>query len=239
MNLILGHDLGQASDASALCAVERVPLPVPVFKRRWRYVVRHLESYPLGEPYPEQVRRTCATLAHPAFRRARCGVDYTGVGRPVYDYLSAARPPVILYPVLTTSGHNTTYDPQTRELHVPKGELVSLLQVLLQADLFNWHPKLNLAGALKDQLARFKVRITRAKNETFGAESGAHDDLVSAAMLACYLGEHYGTGDPRGISVGGGAEGGRSVAETAPPGVWQEQPGDSILGRYRTPGARE
>jgi hypothetical protein len=74
----------------------------------------------------------CATLTHPAFRGARCGVDYTGVGRPVFDLLKQARPPVTLYPMLTTGGHAITFDEATREYHVPKSEQVGLLQVLLQ-----------------------------------------------------------------------------------------------------------
>ncbi|HYH65431.1 MAG TPA: hypothetical protein VD866_12115 [Urbifossiella sp.] len=217
MRLLLGHDLGQAADPSALCGVERIKLDKPIFRRRYRYVIRLLESYPLGMSYPDQVKRTCATLAHPALKGSRCAVDYTGVGRPVFDMLKDARPPVLLFPVLTTSGHKVTYDEITREIHVPKTEQVSLLQVLLQADLLNWHPKLGLAKALKEQLAKFRVKITKAKNETFGAESGSHDDLVSAVMLACYLGEHFGGGDPAGIVVPDAADG---VVGTAPAGVF-------------------
>lgn len=221
MRLLLGHDLGQASDASALCGVERIRLDKPIFRRKYRYVIRLLESYPLGMSYPDQVKRTCATLAHPALKGSRCAVDYTGVGRPVFDMLKAAGPPVLLFPVLTTGGHTVTYDEVTREIHVPKTEQVSLLQVLLQADLLNWHPKLGLAGSLKDQLAKFRVKITKAKNETFGAESGSHDDLVSAVMLACYLGEHFGGGDTTGIVVPDAAE--ATVVGAAPAGVFHQR----------------
>lgn len=218
MRLLLGHDLGQAADPSALCGVERIKLDKPIFRRKYRYVIRLLESYPLGESYPDQVKRTCATLAHPALKGSRCAVDYTGVGRPVFDMLKDARPPVLLFPVLTTSGHTVTYDEVTREIHVPKTEQVSLLQVLLQADLLNWHPKLRLAASLKEQLGKFRVKITKAKNETFGADAGSHDDLVSAVMLACYLGENFGGGDNTGIVVPDAD--GRSVTETAPAGVF-------------------
>jgi hypothetical protein len=222
VRLLLGHDLGQAADASALCGVERIKLDKPVFRRRYRYVIRLLESYPLLMSYPDQVKRTCATLSHPQLKGSRCAVDYTGVGRPVFDMLKDARPPVLLFPVLTTSGHTVTYDETTREIHVPKTEQVSLLQVLLQADLLNWHPKLGLAGSLKDQLGKFRVKITKAKNETFGAESGSHDDLVSAVMLACYLGEHFGGGDPAGIV---GPDAADSAVGRAPAGVFHNSGG--------------
>lgn len=218
MRLTAGIDLGQSQDHSALCGVERVRLERPVYRRKFRYVIRLLDEQPLGVAYPEQVRRFTAVLAHPAFRGGRCGVDYTGVGRPVYDLLKDARPPVVLYPVLTTGGHAITHDEATREYHVPKAEQVGLLQVLLQADLVNWHPSLPAAARLADQLARYRVKLTKAKNETFGAESGTNDDLVSALMTACWLAEHAGTGDPAGIGLAG--DGAGSVTEGAPAGVF-------------------
>lgn len=218
MKLICGLDLGQSADHSALCVVERVKLPAPIFRRKFRYVIRLLDEYPLGVSYPDQVKRATATLSHPAIRGARCGVDYTGVGRPVFDMLKEARPPVILFPVLTTGGHAVTYDEKTREIHAPKTEQVSLLQVLLQADLLNWHPKLAAAPRLKDQLGKYRVKITKAKNETFGAEQGSNDDLVSAVMTACYVGENFGGGDVAGVSVPEGADA-NSVAG-APDGVF-------------------
>ena len=219
MRLILGLDLGQSQDHSALCGVERVRLALPIYRRKFRYVVRLLDEFPLGVSYPDQIKRVVKTLEHPALKNSRMAVDYTGVGRPVFDLLKDARPPSILYPVLTTSGHNVTYDPKTREIHAPKTEQVSLLQVLLEADLINWHPKLSAAGRLKDQLSRFRVKITKAKNQTFGAESGTNDDLVSSLMLACFLGEQVGDANPMGIGLP--SEGERSVVDSSPDGVFQ------------------
>lgn len=193
MKLVIGLDLGQATDHSALAAVEKVPLPKPVFRRRYRYVVRMLEEMPLGVSYPDQVRRVVEAVRHPALKGSRMGVDYTGVGRPVFDMLKEARPPVILYPMLTTSGHAVSFDEDTREFHVPKTEQVSLLQVLTQAGLIVVHEKLAAGPRFAEQLKRYKVRITRAKNEVFGADGGSNDDLVSAVMTACWLGEHTGS----------------------------------------------
>ncbi len=217
MRLIGGIDIGQASDHSALCAVERVKLPVPIFRRKFRYVIRLLDEQALGVPYPDQVKRFAALLSVPALKGARCGVDYTGVGRPVYDLLKDARPPVRLYPMLTTAGHAITFDPDTREYHVPKSEQVGLLQVLLQADLVNWHPSLPAAKRLAEQLAKYRVKLTKAKNETFGAETGTNDDLVSALMSACWLGEQCGAAELSGVSVPDETGG---VLGTAPDGVF-------------------
>jgi hypothetical protein len=218
MRLICGIDLGQANDHSALCAVERLALPTPIYRRKYRYVIRVLDELPLGVAYPDQVKRFVSVLSRPGVKGSRCGVDYTGVGRPVYDLLKDARPPALLYPILTTGGHAITFDEATREFHVPKSEQVGLLQVLLQADLLNWHPALAAAGRLADQLARYRVKLTGAKNETFAAEAGSNDDLVSAVMTACWLGEHTGVGDVTGIGLPAASE--VNVVASAPAGVF-------------------
>ena len=47
------------------------------------------------------------------------------------------------------------------------------------------------AGLLRAELLNFRVKITAAANETFGAwREGEHDDLVLAVALACWAGEH-------------------------------------------------
>lgn len=216
MRLICGLDLGQQNDHSALAGVERVRLAVPIFRRKYRYIIRLLEEFPLGIPYPDQVAKVVSILSLPILRGSRCGVDYTGVGRPVYDLLKQARPPVLLFPMLTTGGHAITFDERTREYHVPKVEQVSLLQVLIQADLLNWHEELKTDKRLREQLAKYRPKTTAAGNKTFGAEIGTNDDLVSAVMTACWLGEHSGSGDVSGIGVPDSA----SAVLTAPDGVF-------------------
>lgn len=217
MKLIFGLDLGQTTDHSALAGVERVKLPTPIFRRKYRFVLRYLEEYALGLTYPAQVRRALDTFENPQVKGSRVGVDYTGVGRPVYDLLVEARPPVLLYPMLTTGGNTITYDKSTREYHVPKVEQVTLLQLLLQADLLNWHEKLPEAAKFAEQLKKYRVKITKSKNETFGAMSGTNDDLVSAVMTACWLGEQIG--DASG-TIGVPEEGERSSVDKAPVGVF-------------------
>jgi len=220
MRLIFGLDLGQSTDHSALAGVDRQRLPEPMFRRKFRYVIRFLDEYPLGMSYPDQVRRAVDTFNNPIVRGSRVGVDYTGVGRPVYDILKEARPPVILYPMLTTGGHAITFDKSTREYHIPKVEQVSLLQLLLQADLIAWHESLPHAAKLADQLAKYRVKITKSKNETFGAMSGTNDDLVSAVMSAVWLGEQVGDCEAGGISVPEPGSKGGSMIEAAPTGVF-------------------
>lgn len=238
VKLIFGLDLGQTADHSALAGVERIPLmakcliclgegcpkcghkgvlAAPVFRRKYRYALRYLKEFPLGLSYPDQVREVVDVFENPVVRGSKVGVDYTGVGRPVYDLLKESRPPVGLYPMLTTSGNTITFDKITREYHVPKVEQVSLLQLLLQADLLNWHEKLPMAAKFAEQLKKYRVKITKSKNETFGAMSGTNDDLVSAVMTACWLGEQIG--DASGV-IGVADDENRSRVETAPDGVF-------------------
>lgn len=226
MHLICGLDLGQSRDHSALCAVEKVRLDPPVYRRKWQYIVRLLNEYSLGLDYTDQVAEFVKVLSHPALRKSRVAVDYTGVGRPVYDMLAKARPPVLLFPMLTHAGKESTFDEDTREIHVPKLDVVTNLQILIQLGLIHAHPKLPTYERLTKQFEKYKLRmkespLRKKKTETFGAESGFNDDLVSAVMTACWLGEHVGVGDVSGISVPGvGDVKGGSVVDGAPEGVF-------------------
>ena len=218
-NWYVGIDLGEAGNHTAVAALDRVRLDKPLYRQKYRYVVRLLEEYELGLDYPAQIGRLKATLAHPALKGARVAPDYTGVGRPVIQMMRTMKVPGLMYPVLITGGHRATWDEESRGYHVPKRDLVATLQVLLQADLVAWHPRLDAAKKLEKQLANFKVKITKARNETYGAEGRDQDDLVLAVMLACWLGEHTGSGDAS--QIGTPPPGAGNVVESAPAGVFQ------------------
>jgi hypothetical protein len=111
-------------------------------------------------------------------------VDYTGVGRPVFDLFREKQALKWAHGVVITGGRETT----TNDVgwSVPKAELVSKLQALLHAGLLKIQPKLRDADVLKRELADFRVRYTEAGNATFNAREGAHDDLVLALALAVF-----------------------------------------------------
>src|SRR5262249_13816681 len=96
-----------------------------------------------------------------------------------------------LEPVVITSGHRTSRG-DSGAWHVPKKELVSCLQVLLQSR------RLQVAALperrlLIQEMRAFRVRITAAAKETFGAwRQRDHDDLVLAVALAAWWGERNG-----------------------------------------------
>lgn len=74
---------------------------------------------------------------------------------------------------------------------MPKRELVSVLQILLQEGRLAVPAELPDAALLRRELLQFRVRISGAANETFGAwREGEHDDMVIAVALACWAGEN-------------------------------------------------
>lgn len=202
--IIAGIDIGQAQDHTALSIVRRIPLPVPKYNRKHQYALVYLEEIPLGTPYPDQIDWLVSKLSSPAVKGCKCGVDYTGVGRPIFDLLKKAKPPARLFSMLTTAGTNITFDKDKREYHIPKREQVSLLQVLMESNLLLWSDSLALGEKLADQLKKYQMKQTEAKNHIYGAMTG-NDDLVSATMSAVWLGEQTRS-DPinsETVAVGG------------------------------------
>lgn len=117
-------------------------------------------------------------------------VDATGVGRPVTDLLRRERLPGGLVEVTITGG-----DAATREgdaWRVPKRDLVSTVQVLLQGERLKIASALPDAATLTRELLAFQVKIgPETAHDSYGAwRENAHDDLVLAAALAVWYGEH-------------------------------------------------
>jgi hypothetical protein len=193
-DFVLGLDLGQAKDYTALAALKRSWRPDPEHEGRLEahYACLLLKRWPLGTPYTVIVPDVVKRLAEPPLPGSRLAVDQTGVGAAVVDMLAAARPDAVLHPILITAGHEVAQEKGVH--HVPKKELVSVLQVLLQTR------RLKVANlpereVLLRELLAFRVKVAVATgNETFEAwRERDHDDLVLAVALACWLGESVST----------------------------------------------
>ncbi len=229
--MIVGLDLGQAADFTALAVLQQTfgPDPFSPGDTVSFYGVRHLERLPLGTPYTATAGRpsvlSCVekiVSAPPLAGSATLAVDQTGVGRPVVDIFRQAGLPVALRPVTITGG--TAVSENEDGWHVPKKELVSTLQVLLQGRRLQIVRRLKEADALMREMVNFKVKITAAANETFGAwREGQHDDLVLAVALAAWVGEHCCCPWEFGASTK--TRGGGSLFAAAPPGVWNDPRG--------------
>src|SRR5215208_2576428 len=129
----IGLDLGQSHDftAPAVTEIVRVPTgerePIPgshiVYpdgregremreKTHLRYDLRHLERFALGTPYPVMARAIVERLAREplASGDVTLAIDFTGVGRPVYDIFAEARPRCRLVPIAIHGGDAASRD---------------------------------------------------------------------------------------------------------------------------------
>jgi hypothetical protein len=187
---VLGCDLGQLADATALAVIEREtvwsPTAATVERRPRRpvYNVRHLERLPLGVTYPAQAAHVARLLATPPLAgNTELAVDSTGVGIPVLDLLRHAG----LRPVgiTITAGERVTRE--GGDYRVPKLELVSRVQALLHAGELRIARAMPEATALTDELRDFRVTFNAVGYASFGARTGRHDDLVLAVAIAVWL----------------------------------------------------
>ena len=97
---VLGVDIGQAHDYTALVVLERAESELHV---------RHVERLPLGMSYPDQVERVAALVGSPELAHdVLVAVDSTGVGRAVVDLLrEALRPLQTPLTAITITGGST------------------------------------------------------------------------------------------------------------------------------------
>ena len=177
----VGLDLGQQGDYTALSVLER---------SGEGYDVRHLERFELGTRYEAVARRASAILASPKLRgRPLLVVDATGVGRPVVEMLEAEG----LHPVSVTitGGDSVTRGDTPREYRVPKRDLATTLQVLLQGGRLRIAKGLPMADVLRAEMQSFKIKV----NLQTGHDSyehwrdGDHDDLVLSVAMAAWAAE--------------------------------------------------
>jgi hypothetical protein len=179
----LGLDLGQAADYTALATVRRTG------GAEARYEVVGLKRFALGTAYAAIVESVSALLGRAPLNgpKTKLLVDATGVGMPVVEmFRRAGMKPVA---VIMTAGATATCVDAYR-WHVPKRELVSALQLPLQAGRLKVSGRLAEAATLQREMLSFRVRITAAANDTYAAwREGEHDDTVLAVALATWAGE--------------------------------------------------
>jgi hypothetical protein len=188
----LGLDLGQTQEFTALAVLERTTVPDSDAGVRSvnHYAVRHLERFALGTAYPIICCRLAELFAAPPLANGTLVVDQTAAGRPVVQMLRRARLRARIRPLAITTGQKATRDAAVRL--VPRKELVSTLQILLQGRRLKVSPALPQAQLLAEELARFKAKAKAASEETLESwREGPHDDLVLAVAIAAWEAEHH------------------------------------------------
>jgi len=196
-DFLIGVDLGQRQDFTAVAVIERRQRPVanapapgppsfieelglaprPTGPTEAHYAVRWLERYPLGESYVRQVERTVGTVDRvralmPGKRPGRLAliVDQTGAGQPVCDLFREA--PALrgleFSPITITAGDVPSVDPRGG-WRAPKRSIVAVLQVILQSGRLKVAAGLPAAETLRRELLGFRAKITAAGNDVYAA----------------------------------------------------------------------
>ncbi len=181
--VVIGVDIGQKRDPTAICVVESEKRPGENGRQVWHHTARHLERLPLGTPYPEVAKRI-AEVAHNAIAHTKekpwVYVDATGVGQPIVDLLREHYNRVIA--AYFTHGDQKTFVDYGVKLG--KAWLVSRLQALLQTGRIHL-PRTSEAKVLAEELLDYEIRVDENANDKYGAfRVGTHDDLVTALGLA-------------------------------------------------------
>lgn len=194
---IIGLDLGQVSDSSALALITRLTTgdEEPIFQGTY------LHRWPLGTSYPKIVEGVTKMLEGESFKHQPLrqqpvlAVDATGVGASVADMFKAANIGAKFMPIIITGGHKVNIDGGT--YHVPKRLLVSTLQVALQTKRFKFAGQLPEAATLVSEMQNFQLTITEQANDTYEGRKGAHDDLLLAVAMAVWAGAWLKPPPPR------------------------------------------
>jgi hypothetical protein len=195
---ILGLDLGQSQDYSALVLIERIPpqrdetpMQVPVVVPSHLHV-RYAHRWQLGTSYV-QVAKDVATRLNraPVNGAGKLIVDRTGIGQAVVDFLRGmGLKPV---PVHVHGGSELTAGSRGG-WNCPKRDLVGAVEILLQQGRLEFAKRMPLMPALLQELTTFRAKINDiTAHDSYSAwREQDHDDLVFALALAVWWGERFG-----------------------------------------------
>lgn len=218
MRYFFSVDLGTMQDYTAISIVERVPrrqklqsLPgthertLEKPKYTAVYIMRHLERLPLGMDYVAIVERLRGMLSHEKLvRQTVLTVDATGVGTPIVQMMQQAGMAPI--GVTITTGSVVT-NGKMGGYNVPKGELVSALNLVFQARRIKIPRALSLKSEFLKELERFKVTVSNTGINTYeAAVASVHDDLVLSTAMGVWYAEKTEGQTFTQISTGGTAK---------------------------------
>ena len=200
-HIFFGLDLGRRRDPAAIAILERSHTPTG---RRdpatyepelcLRFVLRHVEAFPLGAPYFEIVRRVRAlihenhaaasgnpipahwplSLGHAFNPRKTLVVDASGVGAPIVEAFQAAKLKATLIPITITASGHPHPDPHGGYL-VPRRDLISNLRILMERGLLKIPAGIHSKEALTKELINLKDH-----------QGAHHDDLAIGLTLAAW-----------------------------------------------------
>jgi hypothetical protein len=215
ISYFIGLDLGQAAEYSAVAVLERSVQRDPSGGWAWHYDVRHLERFALETRYKEVQEWLANRLRRPPLEWATLVIDQTSVGRPVVDAFRRADLHASMRRMVVTGAHEQSY---TGGLYsVPKRELATVLQLVLQGRRLHIANSLEHAQTLSKELAAFRPKVRLVRDDTLDAwRERDHDDLVLAVAIAVWMSERRPAAGPE--------DSGPSSA-----GAWWEQGGWEMI----------
>lgn len=151
--------------------------------------VRHLQRFPLGTKYTDVVGQVAQVVRSGPLREmpAVLLVDKTGVGAAVLDSFTHAGIGAVA--ITLHGGAAVSRDPQRAGYRVPKRDLVTVAQVLLQNGRLKVAASLPEAETLRKELLGFKVTIDpRTAHDSYSHwRENDHDDLVLAVSQGAWF----------------------------------------------------
>lgn len=199
---IIGLDLGQVNDSSALAVMERewtIMHPegyidlgdIDPRRATLEYRLTDVIRWPLGTPYPDITDEVVAIMADQRLYQygGMLVVDVGNVGRAVLDMVRKAGVASVTGVNITGGFAETASATDPWVTNVPKMELVTPLVLAYQTGRMKLGP--SVPPSFDQELKSFGYKTNRKTGTTTyeSLESKVHDDQVLAAALAYWWSE--------------------------------------------------
>jgi hypothetical protein len=209
MSFVIGVELGQVSDVTAIAVLESLTLPFlrseEEHSRGWvsvnpvyqgpngnevrehppvKFALRHLERIPAGVSYPEIVIRV--ESLHRQLKEPVILLDGTGVGKAAVELFRRTGLSVSVFTLV--AGDQVIQDGSN--YRIPKRDVISSTQVLLQTDRLKIARSLPHAALLARELVNFRFKVSHnGPEDALDWREGPDDDLVLALAIAAWEAE--------------------------------------------------
>jgi hypothetical protein len=209
LSFVIGVELGQVSDVTAIAIVQSLTLTFlrseEIRERRWvsvrpvyqgpdgkevrdhppvNFALRHLERIPSGVSYPEIVSRVESLQRQ--LSKPVTVLDATGVGKAAVELFRKSGFYASVFTL--TAGDQMTQDGSY--YRIPKKDVISSTQVLLQTGRLKIARSLPHAALLARELVNFRFKVGQDRSEdVLDWREGPDDDLVLALAIAAWEAE--------------------------------------------------
>jgi hypothetical protein len=209
LSFFIGVELGQVSDVTAIAVVQSLTLPFlrteEIREKRWvslrpvyqgpdgkevrdhppvNFALRHLERIPADVSYPEIVSRV--ESLHGQLRKPAVVLDATGVGKAAVELFRRSNFNLSVFTLM--AGDQMIQDGSS--YRIPKRDVISTTQVLLQTGRLKIARSLPHAALLARELVNFHFKVGHTGPEdALDWREGPDDDLVLALAIAAWEAE--------------------------------------------------